>query len=53
MFRLCWIQHNNDYATQAFNEVKVWLWHNALAKDLQAVSYIYPFDPFSLMWLVL
>jgi hypothetical protein len=53
MFKSCWTQHSGDYATQAFSEVKVWIWHNALTKDLYAVSYIFPFDPFSLLWLFL
>ncbi len=53
MFKSCLTQYLNDHATQASNEVKVWLWHNALTKDLQAISYIFPFDLFSLLGLVL
>jgi len=34
MFMSCWTQHNSDYAIQASNEIKIWLWHNALTKDL-------------------
>jgi len=53
MFKSCWTQHDNDCATQAFSEVKVWFWHNALARDPQVVSYIYSFDPFNFQWLAL
>jgi hypothetical protein len=34
MFKLCWTQQNSDCVTQAFSEIKVWFWYNALAKDL-------------------
>ncbi len=53
MFRLCWTQQSNDCAGQASSEIKIWLWHNALAMDPKAISYIYPFDPFNLLWLAL
>jgi hypothetical protein len=34
MFKSCWTQYSNDRAIQAPSEIKVWLWHNALANDL-------------------
>ncbi len=53
MFRSYWIQHISDYGIQTSTKIKVWFWHNTLAKNLQIISYIYPFDLFSLLWLVL
>jgi hypothetical protein len=34
MYRSCWTQHISDCAIEASSEIKVWLWDNALAKDL-------------------